>query len=168
ATVWGFPKESREQTKFVYYNGTENIASGMIPPIYNRSYSISADLYNPGRSALGLRSGIAGVIVAEASFLGGFSLYVERGRLKHTYSLAGLKLDTIATRDELPNGKVNVRYEFTADRPGVFDTGGTSRLFINGQTANRGETRTHSAVPVRRLRWHGHRYRQRSSSGPEI
>ena len=147
ATVWGFPKESREQTKFVYYNGTENIASGMIPPIYNRSYSISADLYNPGRSALGLRSGIAGVIVAEASFLGGFSLYVERGRLKHTYSLAGLKLDTIATRDELPDGKVNVRYEFTADRPGVFGTGGTSRLFINGK--QQAEAKLEHTVPFR-------------------
>ena len=106
----------------------------MIPPIYNRSYSISADLDNPGRSgALGLRPGVAGVIVAESSFLGGFSLYVENGYLKHTYSLLGLKLDTISSRDALPAGKVNVRYEFTADKPGEFGTGGTSRLFINGK-----------------------------------
>ena len=72
----------------------------MIPPIYNRSYSISADLDNPGRAGvLGLRPGLAGVIVAESSFLGGFSLYVENGHLKHTYSLLGLKLDTIDSRD---------------------------------------------------------------------
>jgi hypothetical protein len=33
----------------------------MIPPIYNRSYSISADLDNPGRAgALGLRPGNSG------------------------------------------------------------------------------------------------------------
>ena len=50
AAVWGFPKGLPDQTKFTYYNGTENISSGMIPPIYNRSYSISADLDNPGRS----------------------------------------------------------------------------------------------------------------------
>lgn len=73
------------------------------------------------------------VIVAESSFLGGFSLYVENGYLKHTYSLLGLKLDTISSRDEVPKGKVNVRYEFTADKPGEFGTGGTSRLFINGK-----------------------------------
>jgi len=90
-------------------------------------------LDNPGRSGLGLRPGIAGVIVAEASFLGGFSLYVENAHLKHTYSLLGLKLDTISSRDELPKGKINVRYEFTADKPGEFGTGGTSRLFINGK-----------------------------------
>src|SRR4029077_15165076 len=122
AFLWGFPKYSTVKTKFTYYSGTENISPGMIPPIYNRSYSISADLDNPGRSGLGLRPGIAGVIVAEGSFLGGFSLYVENGYLKHTYSMLGLKLDTISSRDEVPKGKVNVRYEFTADKPGEFGT----------------------------------------------
>jgi hypothetical protein len=102
----------------------------MIPPIYNRSYSISADLDNRGRYGVaGLRPGVAGVIVAESSFLGGFSLYVENGHLKHTYSLLGLKLNTIGSRDALPTGKVNVRYEFNADKPGEFGTGGTARLF---------------------------------------
>ena len=148
ANVWGFPKYSTEQTKFTYYNGTENIAPGMIPPIYNRSYSISAELYDPGRSgALGLRPGTAGVIVAESSFLGGFSLYVERGHLKHTYSFLGLKLDTITSRGELPNGKVNVRYEFTADKPGELATSGTSRLFINGK--QEAEGRLEHTVPFR-------------------
>ncbi len=147
AFLWGFPKHSTNQTKFTYYNGTENISSGMIPSIYNRSYSISADLYNPGRSGLGLRPGIAGVIVAEGSFLGGFSLYVEQGRLKHTYSFLGLKLDTITSRDELPKGKVNVRYEFVADKPGEFATSGTSRLFVNGK--QQAEGKLEHTVPLR-------------------
>jgi len=147
AFLWGFPKHSTDQTKFTYYNGTENISPGMIPPIYNRSYSISADLNNPGRSGLGFRPGIEGVIVAEGSFLGGFSLYVEEGRLKHTYSFLGLKLDTITSRDELPKGKVNVRYEFTADKPGEFATSGTSRLFINGKQEV--EDKIEHTVPLR-------------------
>jgi len=147
ATVWGFPKGLPDQTKFTYYNGTENISSGMIPPIYNRSYSISADLDNPGRAGLGLRPGIAGVIVAEGSFLGGFSFYVENGYLKHTYSMLGLKLDTISSRDQVPKGKVNVRYEFTADKPGEFATGGTSRLFINGK--QQAEGKLEHTVPFR-------------------
>jgi arylsulfatase A-like enzyme len=147
AFLWGFPKYSTEQTKFTYYSRTENVSSGMIPPIYNRSYSISADLDNPGRSGLGLRPGIAGVIVAEGSFLGGFSLYVEDGRLKHTYSFLGLKLDTITSRNQLPKGKVNVRYEFTADKPGEFATSGTSRLFINGK--QEAEGKIEHTVPLR-------------------
>jgi len=147
AFLWGFPKYSTDQTKFTYYSGTENISPGIIPPIYNRSYNISADLDNPGRSGLGVRPGIAGVIVAEGSFLGGFSLYVEGGRLKHTYSFLGLKLDTITSRDQVPKGKVNVRYEFTADKPGEFATSGTSRLFINGK--QEAEGRIEHTVPLR-------------------
>jgi arylsulfatase len=168
ATVWGFPKGLPDQTKFTYYNGTENISSGMIPPIYNRSYSISADLNNPGRSGLGLRPGIAGVIVAESSFLGGFSLYVENGHLKHTYSLLGLKLDTISSRDALPTGKVNVRYEFTADKPGEFGTGGTSRLFINGK--QQAEAKMEHSVPFRFASYAGMDIGtdQRASCRPEI
>jgi arylsulfatase len=125
----------------------------MIPPVYNRSYSISADLDNPGRSGLGLRPGIAGVIVAEGSFLGGFSLYVEDGRLKHTYSFLGLKLDTITSRDELPKGKVNARYEFTADKPGEFATSGTARLFINGK--QQAEGKLEHTVPLRFTAYEG-------------
>ena len=153
AFLWGFPRYSTGQTKFTYYYGTENISSGMIPPVYNRSYSISADLDNPGRSGLGLRPGIAGVIVAEGSFLGGFSLYVEDGRLKHTYSFLGLKLDTITSRDELPKGKVNVRYEFTADKPGEFATSGTGRLFINGK--QQAEGKLEHTVPLRFTAYEG-------------
>src|SRR5438874_1914194 len=154
ATVWGFPKGLPDQTKFTYYNGTENISSGMIPPIYNRSYSISADLDNPGRfGALGLRPGVAGVIVAEGSFLGDFSLYVETGYLKHTSSLLGLKLYTISSRDPVPKGKVNVRYEFTADKPGEFGTGGTSRLFINGK--QQAEAKMEHTVPFRFASYEG-------------
>ena len=57
--------------------------SGMIPRIYNRSYSITADLVIP-------EGGAEGVIVAEADHLGGFTLYVKDGKLTHTYSMMGV------------------------------------------------------------------------------
>ncbi len=145
AGFYGFPWPITKETKFTYYPGTENITSGMIPPIYNRSFSISADLNNPGRDVL--LPGVAGVIVAEASFLGGFSFYVEGDRLHFTYSFLGLKLDTLDSRDRLPKGKINVRYEFTADKAGELATGGTGRLFINGK--QEAEGRLEHTVPLR-------------------
>ena len=70
----------------------------MIPPIYNHSYTISADLEIP-------EGGAEGVIVAEADHLGGFSLFVEDGKLKHTYSFAGRASSTSRNRDvPLPTG----------------------------------------------------------------
>ncbi len=56
----------------------------MIPRIYNRSYTITADLVIP-------EGGAEGVIVAEADHLGGFSLFVQDGKLKHTYSFLGMQ-----------------------------------------------------------------------------
>ena len=55
--------------KFEYRGDVQNVASGMIPRIYNHSYTISADLVIPD-------GGAEGVIVAEADHLGGFSLFV--------------------------------------------------------------------------------------------
>ena len=62
-----------------YRGDVQNIMSGMIPRIYNHSYTISADLVVPAEGA-------EGVIVAEADHLGGFSLFVA-GRQAHPHLL---------------------------------------------------------------------------------
>ncbi len=148
AVAWGLRPPDAGRTVFRYSQGTENIAPGMIPNIYNRSYAISADLDIERNTCLVWWCvGTDGVIVANGSFLGGFSLYVQGGKLRHTYSFQGLKIDTIAAPKPLPTGKVNVRYEFTADTPGKMATGGIGRLFVNG--AQVAEGRIEHTVPLR-------------------
>ena len=88
----------------------QNVLSGMIPRIYNRSYSITANLLVP-------EGGAEGVIVAEADHLGGFTLYVKDGRLTHTYSMVGVFIFTQVAEEDLPTGAVEVRMEFKADAP---------------------------------------------------
>ena len=66
-------------SKVTYFGNVQNIAPGVVPHIYNHSYTISADLLIP-------EGGAEGVIVADANHLGGFTLYVEDGKLKHTYA----------------------------------------------------------------------------------
>ena len=61
-----------------YRSDVQNIMSGMIPRIHNHSYAISAELTVPAEGA-------EGVIVAEADHLGGFSLFVQDGKLTHAY-----------------------------------------------------------------------------------
>jgi len=148
AIAWGLQSPETGRTVFRYSQGTENIAPGMIPSIYNRSYAISADLdIQRNTCLLWWCVGTDGVIVANGSFLGGFSLYVQGGKLRHTYSFQGLKLDTIVASKPLPTGKVNVRYEFTADTPGKMATGGMSRLFVNDEQVAEG--RIEHSVPLR-------------------
>jgi arylsulfatase len=140
APFFGLGPPPSGQTKFTYYPGTENIGAGMIPLIYNRSFTISADLDIPA-------AGAEGVIVAEADVMGGFSLYFQDRKLHYTYSFLGVKVETLTATEDLPTGKVQVRYEFTADHPGKPATGGRGRLLINGKQV--GENHMEQSAPQR-------------------
>jgi arylsulfatase len=162
------PPGAGKTTKFTFYSGVENIAPGMIPHLYGTSYAIEADIVIPD-------GGAEGANVANADFLGGFSLYVQHGRLHHTYSFLGIpttqgpsrpelvklleKLGatnallrgiakgwTISSPQSLPAGKVVVRFEFAADAPKPA-TGGATKLLVNGKTVAEG--RMEYTVPGR-------------------
>jgi arylsulfatase A-like enzyme len=162
------PPSADKTTKFTFYSGVENIGPGMIPHVYGTSYAIEADLVIPA-------GGAEGAIVANADFLGGFSLYVKNGRLHHTYSFLGIpsteehphphlvrllehigdtaallrgmsKGWTISSPERLPTGPVIVRFEFIADAP-TLATGGKTRLFVNGKPVADG--RLEHTVPMR-------------------
>ena len=128
-----------EESKFVFRGDIQNIPSGMIPRIYNHSYTISADLVVP-------EGGAEGVIVAEADHLGGFALFVQDGKLKHTYSMLGVFEYTQAAEQPLPTGEVNVELVFTADAPKPA-TGGEVTLLVNGEPVASG--RMEHTVPGR-------------------
>ena len=117
----------------------EDVLPGMVPRIYNHSYSISADLVVP-------EGGAEGVIVANADHLGGFSLFVDGGRLIHTYSMMGVFVWRQQSEEQLPTGDVTVRMEFAADAPKPA-TGGEVTLFINDKPVGTG--RMDHTVPVR-------------------
>jgi arylsulfatase A-like enzyme len=140
APFFGLGPAVEARTRFTYYPGTGNIGAGMIPPVYNRSFSITADLDIP-------QGGAEGVIVAESDVMGGFALYVQERRLRYTYSFLGIKVDTLTAAEDLPTGRVQVRYEFTADKPGKPATGGRGRLFVNDRQV--GEDRLERTVPQR-------------------
>ena len=82
APFFGLGPAGEARTRFTYYPGTGNIGAGMIPPVYNRSFTITADLDVPP-------GGAEGVIVAESDVMGGFALYVQDRRLRYTYSFLG-------------------------------------------------------------------------------
>jgi arylsulfatase A-like enzyme len=153
------PPNAGKTTKFIFYSGVENVGPGMIPHIYGTSYAIEADIVIPS-------GGAEGAIVANADFLGGFSLYVQNGKLHHTYSFLGIPLvqdsshpmvvklleklgdtntllrgiakgGTISSPERLPAGRVIVRFEFIADEAKPA-TGGATKLLVNGKTVAEG------------------------------
>ncbi len=128
-----------ETTKLEFRGDVQNVLSGMIPRVYNHSYTISADLVVPA-------DGVEGVIVAEADHLGGFSLFVQDGKLTHTYSMMGVFIFRQQATEPLPTGDVNVRMEFAADAPKPA-TGGQVTLYVNDQEVGGG--RMDHTVPMR-------------------
>ena len=127
------------QSQFTYYGDVQNVASGMIPKIYNHSYTISAELDVP-------EGGAEGVIVAEADHLGGFALFVQDGKLKHTYSFLGVLEFKQESDTPLPSGSITVRMEFAADAPKPA-TGGEVTLYVNDEAVGNG--RIEHTVPAR-------------------
>ena len=122
-----------------YRGDVQNIMSGMIPRIYNHSYAITADLVVPAEGA-------EGVIVAEADHLGGFTFFVDDGKLTHTYSMMGVFIYRQQAEEPLPTGEVTVRMEFAADaaKPA---TGGEVTLYVNDRPVGKG--RMDHTVPIR-------------------
>jgi arylsulfatase len=118
------------QKTTTYYGDVQNVAPGVIPRIYNHSYTISADLHVP-------EGGAEGVIVADASHLGGFSLFVEDGKLQHTYAFLGVFEYHQESEGALPTGDVNVQMRFVADEAKPA-TPGEVTLLINGEVVGSG------------------------------
>jgi hypothetical protein len=113
-----------------YYGNVQNVAPGKVPRIYNHSYTISADLHIP-------EGGAEGVIVADAGHLGGFTLYIEDGKLKHTYAFLGVFEYRQVSEGDLPTGDINVRMEFAADEAKPATPGDVS-LLVNGEVVGTG------------------------------
>ena len=139
STFFGILPPLPDKTTFEFRGDVENVLSGMIPRIYNHSYSISADLVVP-------EGGAEGVIVAESDHLGGFTLYVMDGKLTHTYSMMGVSFFKQVADEDMPSGEVKVRMEFAADAPKPA-TGGEVTLFINDRPVGQG--RMEHTVPIR-------------------
>ena len=139
STFFGMLPPIPDDTTFEFRGDVQNVMSGMIPRIYNRSYSITADLSVPA-------GGAEGVIVAEADHLGGFSLYVKDGKLTHTYSMMGVFIFRQEAEENLPSGDVTVRMEFAADGA-TPATGGEVTLYIDDRPVGKG--RMDHTVPVR-------------------
>ena len=139
STFFGIVPPIEGESTFEFRGDVQNVLSGMIPRIYNRSYTITAELVVP-------ETGAEGVIVAEADHLGGFTLYVKDGKLTHTYSMMGVFVYTQIAEEDLPSGEVTVRMEFLADgaKPA---TGGDVTLFVDDRQIGKG--RMDYTVPIR-------------------
>ena len=74
----------------------------------------------------------SGVIIAQAGYFGGWTLYMKAGKVHHEYNWFALERTNIAAPTALAAGKHTIVYEFIPDaaKPG---TGGKSVISIDGK-----------------------------------
>jgi arylsulfatase len=79
----------------------------------------------------------SGVILAQAGFFGGWTLYMKDGRVHHEYNWFAIERTNVAGTAALEPGKHTIVYEFVPDaaKPG---TGGKSILRIDGKQVAEG------------------------------
>jgi arylsulfatase A-like enzyme len=139
SAFFGVVPPLREQTRWTYWGAdVQNSPAGIMPPIMNRSYSIEADVTIP-------EGGAEGVLIAAFDHLGGFSLFVQDGLLRHTYSFMGVETYRQVSERTVPSGRRRLRLDFDADAP-VMAPGGEVRLSIDDEVVGSG--RLDHTVPI--------------------
>ena len=132
----GFPERAvkyqshgspRLRTKLVLYPGMSRIPSGAAPLVVNRSFRIT------GRLA-GLDAVPQGVVVSLGDLSGGFTFYVQGGRLCFEYNHEGtpFRIESAAGAVTAASRTLDVAFERTADYQGI------ARLFVDGKPVGEG------------------------------
>jgi hypothetical protein len=124
-----------EAGEYTYYPGTTEIPEASAANTINVSHRILAEVeFTPDS---------LGVIVAQGSRFGGFSLFVVDGRLTYAYNFLGIPPEQRLVADAPTSGRHIVGVEFTKERQGEHhEPIGTMRLHIDDQVVAEDEMRT--------------------------
>ena len=77
------------------FGGMGRLSENCVLNIKNKSHSVTAEIEVP-------ETGAEGVIIAQGTNIGGWSLYPKNGRLKYCYNVAGVNDDYVEAARALP------------------------------------------------------------------
>jgi arylsulfatase len=122
------PSAIPPRTHYVYYPGTAAVPEVAGVNVRNRSHVITAEV-EP------VAAEVSGVLMAQGSLLGGWSLYVHGRRLCYVHAYVGLETHRIVSSVEVPRDARLLRFRFT--RTG--EHCGRGALFIDDRTVGEAE-----------------------------
>lgn len=99
------PTIARPRDRFIYYPNGSPVPFAATPKVYNRPWTITADVEIP-------EGGAEGVIIAQGGLTGGYTFFVKDQKLHFIYNYLGRDMFRLASKDAVPKGKVELRYEF--------------------------------------------------------
>lgn len=126
----GRPDLNRDRTTFVYRSGMVQIPETAAPPTVGRSFTLSAQATIPA-------TGAHGVLAAQGGRFGGFSFFLDHGRLTFTYNLTPAHITRVAAAQPVTTGVHELTARLVLDNE-VPASGGTVILSIDGKEVARG------------------------------
>ncbi|MET0935830.1 MAG: sulfatase/phosphatase domain-containing protein, partial [Luteibacter sp.] len=119
------------------YPGMTRLGENVAINVKNRSYTATAQVDIQGGDDAN------GVIVAQGGRTGGWSFFVERGKLGYHYNHCGLLRTTVLSEAPIGDGPHELEADFAYDGGGV-GKGGTVTLSVDGKSVASGKIeRTH-------------------------
>ncbi len=122
------PTIAKPRNKYVLYAGGSGVPFTAAPKLYNRPWSITAEVVIP-------KGGAQGVLLALGGRTGGYTFFVKEKRLHFLYNWLGHDKFWLHSSDTIPEGEVELRYEFEpTGKPDVAQGRGVparGQLYIN-------------------------------------
>ncbi len=104
--------------------------------ILNRPHSITADVEVP-------EGGAEGILLAQGGNDGGFSLYIQNGKLCYAYNYVGRKIYCVQSVEPVPGGPHKLRFEFEVSGKPDISKGkgapGKGQLYFDGRLVGQGQ-----------------------------
>ncbi len=130
-TIAGRPDLMAGRKSLTVYDGMTGMMENAFINVKSVPYTITAEVEVPDAKT-------SGVIIAQAGYFGGWTLYMKEGKVHHEYNWFALERTNISSTSPLAAGKHTIVYDFTPDnaKPGA---GGKSSLSVDGKKVADGQ-----------------------------
>ena len=130
------PQIAVARTSYTYYPGTQMIPANACANVMNRSHSITADVEIP-------KGGAEGALLSAGDVQGGYSFYVQDGKLHYVYNYVGTEFYHVESNIAVPDGHHKLRLEFEVTGKPDIKSGkgapGRAQLYVDGKLVGQGD-----------------------------
>jgi arylsulfatase len=130
------PTVAEPRDQLVWYPDAAPVYFGASPRLYNRAYSITAEVTIPD-------GGAEGILATHGGRHGGYAFFVQDGRLHHVLNYLHLERFSTTSGADVLSGDHQLRYEFAPTGGPDFRAGrgspGTSKLYVDDELVGASE-----------------------------
>ncbi|MBS1518044.1 MAG: arylsulfatase [Bacteroidetes bacterium] len=124
------PQIAGQKESYTYYPGTQVIPGNASVNVLNRTHTITAVAEIP-------KGGAEGVLFCMGGVDGGFTFYIKDKKLRYAYNYVAAEYFHLASKNDIPEGRHEFRFEFEVTGKPDFTKGkgspGTAQLYIDGK-----------------------------------